>query len=57
MARSSSASVLPTPVRTISGREAGAQRDVDLADRVRVGAGAEAAQQAAMPSVELALSA
>ena len=30
----------------LRGREAGAQRDLDLADRVGVGGGAEAAQQA-----------
>ena len=38
--------VLPTPVKTIcGGNEPGAQRDLDLAARVRVGAAAEPAQQ------------
>ena len=46
-ARAISAALLPTPVKTIwCGSEAGLEGDLDLADRIAVGAGAEALDQA-----------
>ena len=56
MARSSSASRLADAGEDdLRRREAGAQRDVDLADRVRVGGCAEAAQQARDPQRRVGL--